>query len=107
HSFQGLPVGGIVVDDEDADLGQIGEVGGGHRHRGGLDHEHGNGEKEGGARAGVLFSQISPPISLTNRREMARPRPVPPNRLVVELSTWEKASKSFFCFSSGMPMPVS
>ncbi len=38
---------------------------------------------------------------------MVRPRPVPPNRRVVEASAWEKASKMWSARSSGMPTPVS
>ena len=38
---------------------------------------------------------------------MVRPSPVPPNRLVVELSAWLNASKIVACFSRGTPMPVS
>ena len=38
---------------------------------------------------------------------MARPRPVPPNRRVVDPSACLKASKIVSCFSGGMPMPVS
>ena len=38
---------------------------------------------------------------------MARPRPVPPYlRLVLASACW-KASNTIFCFSTGMPMPVS
>ena len=40
-----------------------------------------------------LSTQMRPPISSTSCGEMARPRPVPPNRRVVELSAWLKASK--------------
>src|SRR5499426_2862774 len=38
---------------------------------------------------------------------MARPRPVPPLALVLELSTWWNCSKIRPCWSSGMPGPVS
>ena len=34
----------------------------------------------------------------TNWEEMARPSSVPPYSLVVEASTWEKASKMRLCF---------
>ena len=33
-------------------------------------------------------------MAVTSWREMARPRPVPPNLRVVEVSAWENASKS-------------
>ena len=56
---------------------------------------------------GVLRSWISPPSRLASSRLMARPRPVPPYlRLVLASACWN-ASKMIFCFSSGMPMPVS
>ena len=38
---------------------------------------------------------------------MASPRPVPPKRLLMLASPWEKGSKSLFACSSVMPMPVS
>jgi hypothetical protein len=38
---------------------------------------------------------------------MLRPRPAPPNVLVVELSTYENFSKIISPCSSGIPMPVS
>ena len=56
---------------------------------------------------GVLRSWISPPSRLASSRLMARPRPVPPYlRLVLASACWN-ASKMIFCFSGGMPMPVS
>ncbi len=55
----------------------------------------------------LLFKLILPPISLTKRAEMERPRPVPPNSRVVEVSACEKASKIFLCLSGAMPIPVS
>ena len=36
-----------------------------------------------------LSAQIRPCISPTTSREMASPRPLPPNLRVVEVSTWE------------------
>src|SRR6266852_4884123 len=56
---------------------------------------------------GWLSTHIFPPMSPTKREEIVRPSPVPPNFRVVELSTWENASKINFCFSSGTPKPVS
>ena len=58
-------------------------------------------------RPGSLSTHRHPPIIFTSRSEMVSPRPVPPYRRVVEPSACEKASKIFFCFSAGMPMPVS
>ena len=56
---------------------------------------------------GVLRSWISPPSRFASSRLMARPRPVPPYlRLVLASACWN-ASKMIFCFSGGMPMPVS
>ena len=54
-----------------------------------------------------LSTQIRPPMSPTNWEQMASPRPVPPNRRVVELSAWVKASKIDRCLSAGIPSPVS
>ena len=56
---------------------------------------------------GTLSTQMRPPSSSTKRREMVRPRPVPPYLRVMELSAWVKEEKISFCFSGGMPMPVS
>ena len=56
---------------------------------------------------GVLSTPMCPPSSSTIRREIARPRPVPPNRLVVEASACVKASNSLACACGEMPMPVS
>ena len=56
---------------------------------------------------GVLRSVSSPPSSVASSRLMARPRPVPPYlRLVLASACW-KASNTIFCFSTGMPTPVS
>jgi hypothetical protein len=38
---------------------------------------------------------------------MVNPRPVPPYLLVVEPSAWENGAKINFCFSIGIPIPVS
>ena len=46
-------------------------------------------------------------MSSARRQLMARPRPVPPKRRVVEASTWEKEWNSRSIASCGMPMPVS
>ncbi len=56
---------------------------------------------------GVLLTPMRPPISSTSRRQIARPRPVPPYWRVVEPSSWAKCSKILRCASSGIPMPVS
>ena len=56
---------------------------------------------------GVLRKVSSPPSSVASSRLMARPRPVPPYlRLVLASACW-KASNTIFCFSTGMPTPVS
>jgi hypothetical protein len=56
---------------------------------------------------GVLSNPISPPISATTRRQMASPRPTPPNARLAELSAcpngWNRRARS----SGAMPMPVS
>ena len=56
---------------------------------------------------GALSTAISPCIKMASRRQIVKPRPVPPNWRVVEPSTWAKASKIIACLSAGMPMPVS
>ena len=66
-----------------------------------------HGEVERAALAGSLSTQIRPPISSTSVDEIVRPRPVPPNRRVVEPSACSNGSKIGCCLSSGMPMPVS
>ena len=56
---------------------------------------------------GVLRKVSSPPSRVASSRLMARPRPVPPYlRLVLASACW-KASNTIFCFSTGMPTPVS
>ncbi len=55
----------------------------------------------------TLSTWICPPISSTSCLEMVRPRPVPPNRRVVEPSAWRNDSKIRGSCSGLMPMPVS
>ena len=55
----------------------------------------------------VLSTWMSPPIIRANRRLIARPRPVPPNRLDIELSAWLKSRNSRSICSSEMPIPES
>ena len=54
-----------------------------------------------------LSTEIVPPISSTRRFEMARPSPVPPNRRVVDASTWLNDVKSLSIRSGAIPIPVS
>ena len=49
---------------------------------------------------GSLSTQIRPCIMATRRDEIVNPRPVPPNRRVVELSACVKASKITCCLSA-------
>src|SRR5262245_48702117 len=56
---------------------------------------------------GVLSTVMSPPISRQKCRLIARPRPVPPYRRVVEASAWVKGWKSLRICSGVMPMPES
>ena len=56
---------------------------------------------------GALSSQIRPPISSTSVEEIVSPRPVPPNRRVVDPSACRNGSKIARCFSGGMPIPLS
>src|SRR6478752_6806436 len=56
---------------------------------------------------GALRNWISPPRRLDSSRLIASPNPVPPYlRLVLASACWN-ASKMIFCFSAGIPMPVS
>jgi hypothetical protein len=48
-----------------------------------------------------------PPISITNRLQIARPSPVPPYRRDMELSICENVLNNRVWASGGMPMPVS
>src|SRR5436309_3204267 len=54
-----------------------------------------------------LSSQIRPPMSSTSRRQMVKPRPVPPCLRVVDISAWLKGWNNFADCSFVMPMPVS
>ena len=56
---------------------------------------------------GALSIRMLPPINVRRRRQMARPRPLPPYRRVVEPSACENDSKTFACASGAMPIPVS
>ena len=68
----------------------------------------GHAEGEGRALARrSLATRSSPPMASTSRLQMARPRPVPPNRRVVDWSAWLKAPNSAAILSLAMPMPVS
>ena len=64
-------------------------------------------EMEGASLAGLLSTQMRPPIISTMRREMHSPRPVPPYFRVVEQSACSNRLKIRACCSSGMPIPVS
>ena len=56
---------------------------------------------------GTLSTRISPPSRRAISRLMDRPSPVPPYfRLVVPSACWN-ASKMSYCFSFGIPIPVS
>ncbi len=56
---------------------------------------------------GVLSTVTSPPSMVQKCLVMARPRPVPPKRLVVEASAWLNAWNSRPSCSCVMPTPVS
>ena len=56
---------------------------------------------------GTLLTPIVPPMMPTRRRQIDRPRPVPPNCRVVEVSACSKASKIASRLFSGIPIPVS
>ena len=54
-----------------------------------------------------LVAVIRPPMAWQSSRQIDRPRPVPPNRRVVEESAWTNFSNTRSSCSAGMPMPVS
>ena len=58
-------------------------------------------------RPSSLVAEMVPPCSSTSSRARDRPIPVPPNRRVLELSTWWNRSKIRSRSASGMPIPVS
>src|SRR5260363_161548 len=58
-------------------------------------------------REGALSIEISPPISLTCRWQIERPRPVPPERRLIDGPACTKGLKSDFSASGAMPTPVS
>ena len=65
-------------------------------------------EMERAAAARTSLSTHSRPcMRSTSREAMASPRPLPPKRRVIEASACSKTSKMAFCFSTGMPIPVS
>src|SRR6185369_11301005 len=55
----------------------------------------------------VDSTQMRPPCISTICLEIARPKPVPPLALVLELSTWWNCSNTRVSWSGGMPGPVS
>ena len=55
----------------------------------------------------VLSTLIVPPIIWVSSRQIARPKPVPPNLRVAELSAWVNFSNRLGSFSGAMPTPVS
>src|SRR5213592_2382481 len=54
-----------------------------------------------------VTSESRPPMSATSFREIARPRPVPPYRRVIETSACVNSSKMVASCSCEMPIPVS
>ena len=56
---------------------------------------------------GALSTVTSPPIIRQKWRVRARPRPVPPNRRVVDASAWVNASNRRPSCSGVIPIPVS
>src|SRR5215207_6267500 len=53
-----------------------------------------------------LSAQMVPPIASARRLEIARPRPVPPKRRLIDASVWLKDWNSRSTRSGGMPIPV-
>jgi hypothetical protein len=64
---------------------------------------------EGAAATGALAFEAtsSRPSPLARRLEIARPRPVPPKRRLIDASVWLNDRKSLSMLSGGMPIPVS
>ena len=56
---------------------------------------------------GSLSTAIEPPISVTSRRQIAKPSPLPPKRREIDPSTWVKSSNILEIASGAIPMPVS
>ena len=48
-----------------------------------------------------------PPICSVSRLQIARPRPEPPKRRLIELSAWTNSPNKLPIRSAAMPMPVS
>ena len=55
----------------------------------------------------ALSAAMAPPCSSTRCRAIARPRPIPLCRRVLELSAWRKRSKTWGRKAASMPCPVS
>ena len=55
----------------------------------------------------LLCRPISPPMASTSCLQIVRPNPLPPYLRVVDPSAWVNLSKIDFCWSSGIPIPVS
>ena len=58
-------------------------------------------------RPSSLSTPSSPPMAVTSCWQIARPRPVPPNRRVVDESAWENGSNRRFRSVFSRPTPVS
>ncbi len=56
---------------------------------------------------GALTSPSLPPMSSTSCRQIASPRPVPPNLRVVDESAWAKARNKRSWSAAAIPMPMS
>src|SRR5580658_3743738 len=56
---------------------------------------------------GSLSIPMEPPMSVTRRWLIARPRPIPPYRLVVAESAWLNARNSLAAASVSTPIPES
>lgn len=55
----------------------------------------------------ALSTRSEPPMRCTSSLDIDSPKPVPPNRRVIDESDWTKASKICASFSCEMPIPVS
>src|ERR1035437_8684785 len=55
----------------------------------------------------LLSTPISPSSAVASFRQIASPKPVPPDRRDAKLSTWTKALKRRVCPLSEIPMPLS
>ena len=70
-------------------------------------HSSGSSTVKVDPRPSTLATEIDPPISSTSSRDIAKPRPLPPNLRVTDGSTCENRWNSCTSWGPGIPTPVS